>query len=454
MKSRNLWTWPLIIFVCLLLMIWLIWTLSGGCASTLKEEISTTSTSTTTTTPFSSSTTIIASGSLDTSFGSSGEVTYDDFVAKGMAIDPSGRILVVGYPDSDPSSMNILRYDTNGNLDNSFNGDGIVVDSRGNGNAIVLDASGKILVAGTSSMNIGLWRYESNGSPDNTFGNAGLVTSEGAGGAGGVLANAIAVSSGKIIVAGECFYPFQAVVWRFNTNGTLDTGFGGGKGYVVQDGALGPNGEDHTSSVTVASSGKILVTGSSRADYNVDPDAENHIVIWKLNSNGAVDKVAVYSDSDASNGNNIFVNSAGMVTVTGNNYITVGPLSHVHRLAIWRYTSNLEFDRLINILGSKCKDYTSGGAVDASGRILITGKEAGFSLTGTLLSQSMAIWRYNSDGTVDNSFSGGKTTYLLNGLDETSGGRFIATDPWGRIIVAGSNRTATSARALTIWRYR
>jgi len=449
MKSRRLWTWPLIIFICLLLIIWLTWTLSGGCASTLNEEITTTSTSTTTTTT-------IASGSLDTSFGSSGEVTYDDFVANGMAIDSSGRILIVGYPDSDPLSMNILRYDTNGNLDNSFSGDGMVVDSRGNGNAIAIDASDKILVTGTSSGNMALWRFESNGSPDNTFGIAGLVTSEGGGGASGVLANAIAVSSGKIIVAGESMLSYFTVL-RFNPDGSADTSFGSGKGYEIYTGALGANSENQANSVTIAPSGKILVTGYSRADYNVDPDAENHMVIWKLNSNGAVDKVAVYSDSDASNGNNIFVNSAGSITVTGNNYITLGPLSHVHRLAIWRYTSNLELNSsngVINILGSKCKDYTSGGAVDASGRILITGKEANLSLTGTILSQSMAIWRYNSDGTADNSFSGGKTTYLLNGLDESSGGRFVAVDPWGRIIVAGCNRTATSVRALTIWRYR
>jgi uncharacterized delta-60 repeat protein len=453
--------WLLVIGICLVIVSWLLIIWSGGCSTPVREEITTTTTGSESTT-----TTTLPPVSLDTTFGDGGVATYEGSYPVSMAIDPSGRILVVGHTDYD-SNLTIWRFKTDGSLDGSFGGgDGFVTDSRGMAKAITIDSEEKILVVGNNygEKLIAVWRFNSDGSRDDNFGNSGMVTREGRVADSFTEGKAVMEdSSHKILVAGETLgggASRDVYILRLETNGDLDTGFNH-TGYGFYDGAQGTNSNDYVNSITLDPSGNILATGSSNTAEGVE-----RMTVWRISSGGDLDKVAAFTDSDKSNGNNVFVDSSGKTTVTGSNYITItvpliGPQTEAQRLAIWRYDQNLELESgfglggVINIEGSKGKDYTAGGAVDPSGRILITGKEEVFSLSGPLLSQSMAVWRYNSNGTIDNSFgSGGKVTCLLNGLDETSGGRFVAVDPQGRIVIVGYNRTAASAQALTIWRYR
>jgi uncharacterized delta-60 repeat protein len=152
-------------------------------------------------------------GSLDTSFSSTGKVTTSfgvgDDCAYGEAIEGNGKIVVAGYGTvGQNTDFALARYNPNGSLDASFNGNGKVTTAMGVDSvatSIVIGGNGKIVVAGTSYMSSGqdfaLARYDQNGSLDGTFGSTGkIITPLGA----DADAQSVAIdSNGKIVVAGD-----------------------------------------------------------------------------------------------------------------------------------------------------------------------------------------------------------------------------------------------------------
>lgn len=125
-------------------------------------------------------------GSLDTSFGGTGKVTThvasDDDEATSLVVQNDGKIVVAGWSflggtSGSDADLALVRYNTDGSLDTSFDGDGKVTTSFGGyadyANSVALQADGKIVVAGQSyngsKWNIALVRYNANGSLDSTF---------------------------------------------------------------------------------------------------------------------------------------------------------------------------------------------------------------------------------------------------------------------------------------------
>ena len=138
-----------------------------------------------------------ADGSLDTGFGVGGKVTTDmgsgfrSEEAQAVAIQPDGRIVVVGYAAIDtappaprpPATFALARYNTDGSLDTSF-GSGGKVSGNVNGlaYAVRVQADGKIVVAGdvpfpsTNGIDFSdftVARFNANGSLDLAFGTSG-----------------------------------------------------------------------------------------------------------------------------------------------------------------------------------------------------------------------------------------------------------------------------------------
>ncbi len=115
-----------------------------------------------------------ADGSLDTSFSSDGKMTADFFGPAGeintIAFQPDGKILVAGIPDFRINSDDfaLARYNADGTLDSDFGTNGEVITDFFNRNDgpfdIATQPDGKILLAGRSSFNFGsdfaLARYE------------------------------------------------------------------------------------------------------------------------------------------------------------------------------------------------------------------------------------------------------------------------------------------------------
>ncbi|MFM7275637.1 MAG: hypothetical protein ACKO4A_17650, partial [Gammaproteobacteria bacterium] len=143
-----------------------------------------------------------------------------------------GGFTEVTIPDRD---FLALRYNSDGTLDNGFNGSGIVVTPVGTSTEeayeLALQADGKILLTGNSSGSgspLALVRYNTDGTLDTSFSGDGkaLASSGGTSDSGWGIA---LQSDGRILVAGQgAGAPYSDfVLMRFTTGGVLDTSFGG-----------------------------------------------------------------------------------------------------------------------------------------------------------------------------------------------------------------------------------
>jgi uncharacterized delta-60 repeat protein len=134
-----------------------------------------------------------APGDLDPSFSNDGRVSTltspDTFVARAVAVQPDGRIVVAGYscdigtcgPTGD-SSFRLVRYTADGGLDTDFGMGGMVTTPIGAGRSqaydVLVRSDGRIVVGGVASVDtadpgsFALARYLPDGEPDGDFGSA------------------------------------------------------------------------------------------------------------------------------------------------------------------------------------------------------------------------------------------------------------------------------------------
>lgn len=266
-------------------------------------------------------------GSVDASFGLDGTYRYgtetDDLFASGVAIQADGKIVVCGFGQDDlleGVEMLIFRLNSNGTLDNTFNSGSIYFYEEGisAGYSLVIQNDGKILVAGVASSDeyshMAIWRFTTTGELDSTFGSGGIVIDANARGdlddydsASDILVQ----GDGKIVVVGQSGQMGEnrdMFLWRYNTDGTLDTSFG-------------TNGRAHFSN-----------TGGSKIDligekYMVSgyTFGSGPLYLWRYNANGTLDTtfndVGYLTHHDSVN--YVRESSAGMV-VYGNNAVFLG----------------------------------------------------------------------------------------------------------------------------------
>ncbi|MFD9306259.1 calcium-binding protein [Streptomyces sp. NPDC060048] len=184
-------------------------------------------------------------------------------IARGLALQPDGKIVSVGYVGNTAFDIGLARYLPNGSLDTTFSGDGMVTADFGGtefGNAVAVQPDGRILVAGSGGAGFALLRYNADGSPDAGFGTGGRASVAFPGDGGTAYAMALQ-QNGKIVLAGRANDPNSSEandfgLARFHPNGTVDTGFGG-DGFVV----TGFGDFDEARGVLVQPDGKIVAAG-------------------------------------------------------------------------------------------------------------------------------------------------------------------------------------------------
>jgi len=266
-----------------------------------------------------------ANGSLDGSFGDGGKVATElggDFdIIESVAVLPNGKILAGGYIQENSSSkFALVRYNSDGSLDNNFGDGGKVVTSIKNSlyeNAFTMavQADGKVILAGRAGSDFALVRYNNDGSMDSQFGNGGIVTTDVVGGSS--ISKIMIQPDGKIVgVANINDYTQTSNTWdfavvRYNRDGSLDNSFGD-NGIALTD--IG-GGDDRANSVALQSDGKIVVVGEANGDsaiarYQVNPNENPSIAItnntlnYTENALQIIDAEATVTDIDSPNFNN------------------------------------------------------------------------------------------------------------------------------------------------------
>ncbi len=131
-----------------------------------------------------------SSGSLDKSFGTEGKVLTQlvgkNDVAKSIVVQANGKFIVGGFAENPPNGLDfaLVRYEADGDLDKSFGNGGKTLTNLNSSNdqisALALQVDGKIIaVGGADSMftnrDFALVRYHTNGTIDETFGIHGQV---------------------------------------------------------------------------------------------------------------------------------------------------------------------------------------------------------------------------------------------------------------------------------------
>ena len=232
-------------------------------------------------------------GDLDTTWGGDGVVVSThatESAANAIANYPDNRVLVVGWvADSTASRILVNRFLADGSADTSCNGTGEFLDAGKDAitSDVVVLSDGSFVVAGTIQINnkgtLFVAKFTSTCNLDGTFGTTGIATYSALFGTSG---RALVVQSdGKIIVVGD----ESSTVSDSSDQRVLVTRF---SALGALDTSFGSNGRFISSSnekglaqdVVIDSSGQIIFTGSIVG--TVAPDAA---IIGRLTSNGLLD---------------------------------------------------------------------------------------------------------------------------------------------------------------------
>jgi len=388
------------------------------------------------------------SGQLDNAFGGFGH-TNITFGAGGnygrsVAIQADGKIVVAGYLDTTNDDFVVARFNANGTLDNTFDGDGKVTTAIGAGNDrafdVAIQADGKIVVAGFSAganNDFALVRYNTNGSPDTTFGGDGEVTTpigpnNDAGFAVAIQAN------GRIVVAGASFNGANDdfALARYNANGALDTTFSGDGKLTLP---VGP-GHDDANSIAIQTDGRIVVAGVSSNGTNDD------FVLARFNADGSLDTTFGGGDGVVVTPIGAGTDAGQSVAIQGDGKILVAGYSDNGAnidFALVRYNVDGTLDasfsgdgKVTTAIGAS-DDFGRSVAVLADGRILV----AGDTYSGVTAGKDFAFVRYNSDGSLDATFSGDGMQAIDLGESFIEQAYDVVIQQDGMIVVAGISGT-------------
>lgn len=348
-------------------------------------------------------------GTLDNSFGNGGKLIentsapYVEIVDAVMQTD--GKIMVLANAEYNHKIQAVLvRYNTNGTLDNTFSGDGIA-DSplTGTGDevyplAIKLQADGKILICGHSyNAPFGAFvaRYHADGSLDNSFGGIGIVyiqddeIYE--------INNLMVLPNGQLVLLGTKpnFLPGagELALIKLNTDGSLNGSFGTA-GIATVDAV--ENASPTYSKIELQSDGKFIVGGTRSADGFSNDDS---VLVVRINADGTIDHT----------------------------YATNGVLSFDPGPAGYHQFSDM--------------------AIQPDGKIIVSG----YGSTESNFNYSH-ITRININGTKDNGFGMNGVLYLHSASTGFGSTGQISLQADGKVLVAGFAKNASGNYAISVAR--
>jgi uncharacterized delta-60 repeat protein len=384
-------------------------------------------------------------GNLDSTFNSNGIVITaisGSDQAFSIAIQSDGKIVVAG--ESRPignSDFTVVRYNSDGSLDNNFGIGGKVTTDVVTGKfdyarSAAIQADGKIVVAGSTTTGTNydwaLVRYKTDGTLDSTFSGDGKLTTSLSSGFDEAFAVAIQ-NDGKIVVGGysEPTRAYYALA-RYNSNGTLDNTFSG-DGKVTT--AVGTH-SDYINSIAIQPDGKIIAAGisSDGAIYN-DFSLARYNIDGSLDTSFSSDGKLITSIGNGGNWtNSVKIQPDGKIIICGSSVI-----GNHQSFTMLRYNSNGTFDSIFGANGivitpiDTNSDMAYSLALQSDGKIIM----AGTSNNGS--DDDFALIRYNSNGSIDSTFGiNGIVTTAIGTDDDVALSAAIQQN--GNIILAGYTR--------------
>ncbi|MDN3026185.1 delta-60 repeat domain-containing protein [Streptomyces sp. S.PB5] len=373
----------------------------------------------------------VAAGDLDTGFGRGGYTVTDIggwAQEYGMVLQPDGKAVVVG--DASAGTV-VARFNADGTLDTGFGEGGRTLTdftgSRLGMRAVALQPDGKIVTAGGVGGNAVVARFNTDGSPDTGFGTGGRTTFD-FGSTDWV--NAVAIQpDGKIVTVGgvqDSTYTAGSVVARFNADGSPDTGFGTGghtvTGFGVYNGAR---------AVAIQPDGRIVTVGYANGGKSA---------LERFNADGS-------PDAGFGTGGHTIMDHFGawVVALQPDGKIVTAGGDGGHAVA--RFNADGSPDTGFGTGGRTAVDlgldnWARGMAIQPDGKIIT----AGFANASRGSRADTALVRFNADGSPDTGFgTGGHTVIDLGGAGGDDAAHAVALQPDGKIITAGH---ATGGTAL------
>ncbi len=268
----------------------------------------------------------LPNGSLDTTFGNQGAAmtAFTNFIntPNAVAIQPDGKIVVAGETQTSDGTIArfaVARFNPNGSLDTTFGSGGQITPEffsftfggvRESADVILLQPDNKIIVAGVAVQGAkqpaktALARFNANGTLDRTFGNGGTVAANAIG-----TATALALlSNGQILALNDV-----GGIAQFDANGNLASSVTSGT--IV---ATSNNGRS-----AFESNGRFVIAGGARGVTRRDID----VTVISFNPTGTIDHTFSSPVFDYGMEDVVFANLAQVTAIQPNGKILVGGIS-------------------------------------------------------------------------------------------------------------------------------
>jgi uncharacterized delta-60 repeat protein len=374
---------------------------------------------------------------LDETFGTAGKTTMSAFGGdrSAMAIQPDGKIVMAGGTFA---SFVLARFNANGSVDTSFGNAGKVSTTmlptqQQEALGVAVQPDGKIVVVGYTAVPAGpstfaLARYLPSGELDTSFGNGGKITS---GVAGRAFAVAIQRSpETKIVVVGDELDGGDIAVARYNEDVTLDSTFSGDGQLVTNVAGRG----DIATNVVLQTDGAILVSGGNS-------EAQSNSAIARYLPDGSLDATfgvgGLVALPGKRVGEGLAVQHDGKILLVGN---ADGASPATPSFSVMRLNADGTTDNSFGTAGTVNTSITTRGdeafsvALQPDRKIVVAGRGS------RQTNSNFAVARYNTNGTLDTTFGNGNGFLTFDFFGFSDIAETVAIDRDGKIVLGGLAR--------------
>ena len=387
-------------------------------------------------------------GTLDTSFGRGGIVITPfngfDAAVQSLLIQPDKKIIAGGsITKSGTTQFSLARYNSDGNLDETFGNLGQVITEYPElmvMTSMALQSDGKIIEAGNlynSSVSISrfvLVRYHSNGILDTSFGIDGRVITN-ISDKLDRIASILIQNDGKIIASGatsdDATYSDFAMV-RYNSDGTLDTSFGN-NGVVVTS----IKAWDYANAITTQNDNELIIAGATSKDFDLTLGFDYNFSVAKFDKYGVLDPtfgdggfVIIASPDANEKALSVKVLSDGKIVLAGEHHSS----KYAFMLAQLFPNGNLDASFGDNgvVVNGLSNEFIESVAMQIDGKFLITEYHG----TGGCCSADIKLMRFLEDGNFDTTF-GTNGIVTADFLNENNQANSIVVQDDGKILIGG-----------------